>query len=337
MSNTKFILEKDGAGRLARYLRISITDRCNFNCLYCRDSRRHEYIPHQNILRYEEILRFAKILKNMGIGKIRITGGEPFARKNCAPFLLDLRDAFPDVKLSVTTNGSLLEPWLSDLARISPESINISLDSFNRDSFLKITGQDSLNKVLRNIERLLLAGIRVKLNAVALRGVTDRELDDFIYTVRKEPMDIRFIEFMPMGASTRWAPEMFLPAGELKNMFMEKVQLEEEPRADPLAGPARMHKIKGAKGKLGFISAISDHFCKLCNRLRLTSDGKLRTCLFSDKEYEIAPFLRNPQISDQMIAKAVADANAIKPLGEDILRNKKNKAVADKEMYGIGG
>lgn len=337
MSNTKFILGKDGEGRLARYLRISITDRCNFNCLYCRDSRRHEYIPHNNILRYEEILRFAKILKNMGIGKIRITGGEPFARKNCGAFLRDLREALPDVRLSVTSNGSLLEPWLSDLERISPDSINISLDSFNQETFAKITGQDSLNKVLKNIDRLLSAGIRVKLNAVALRGVTDRELDDFIYTVRQEPIDIRFIEFMPMGASTRWEPQMFLPAGELKNMFMERVPLLEERRADPLAGPAKMHKIKGARGRFGFISAMSDHFCKLCNRLRLTSDGKLRTCLFSDREYEIAPFLRNPGVPDEEIAKAVAEANAIKPLGEDILRNKKNTAVADREMYGIGG
>lgn len=326
----------DKAGREARYVRISITDRCNYNCFYCRDSRRQRNIPHQDILRYEEILKFAKIMQSMGARKFRVTGGEPFARKNCAAFLHDLRAALPDARLCLTSNGSLLEPWLDDLARLRPHSINISLDSFDREAYARITGSASLDAVLKNIERLLSSGARVKLNAVALRGVTDKELDSFLHFVRHTPVDMRFIEFMPMGGATRWTPEMFLPAGELLGLFKEKAELSPAPEADALAGPARMHNIKGAKGRFGFISALSDHFCGRCNRLRLTSDGRLRTCLFSDKEYPLAPLLKGDGALDKARA-VIREAAQAKPFGADILKNKKSAAVADKGMSGIGG
>lgn len=330
---------KDSRGREARYLRISITDRCNFHCIYCRDSRRLENIPHQNILRYEEISRFVNIMRDKGIGKVRITGGEPFARKNCAQFLLNLHKAYEDLRICITTNGSLLEPWLEELKKISPESINISLDSFDKDTFNKITGHNALPLVLKNIERLLSMDLRIKLNAVALRGITDKELDNFIHAVREMPVDIRFIEFMPMGATTRWTPEMFLPTNEILKLIREKVSLNEadEQNFSGLAGPARLYSFAGARGRLGFISALSDHFCGQCNRLRLTSDGKLRTCLFSDKEYALANMLRNAKVSNRSIALAVSAAHKRKPLGADLLRARKKAAVADREMSGIGG
>lgn len=330
---------KDKLGRTARYLRISITDRCNFDCFYCRDPRRNSYIPHENILRYEEISRFIGIMAEQGVQKIRITGGEPFARKNCTPFLYNLRKKFPNLRLNLTTNGVLLEPWIADLERIAPEAINISLDSFERPIFAKITGKDQLATVLSNIDKLLSKNIRVKLNAVALRGITDRELDNYINAIRQMPVDMRFIEFMPMGSNTRWSPEMFLPASELATLLREKVDMKMDSSPDPTgtAGPARMHKVKNAKGRFGFISALSDHFCGICNRLRLTSDGKLRTCLFSDREFQLAGMLRNRQVSNESIMKAVNAAHRNKPLGAEILQNKTALAVANKNMTGIGG
>lgn len=336
--NNKNIL-KDHIGRQARYLRVSITDRCNFKCLYCRDLRHLEYIPHENILRYEEILRFAQIMKNLGVGKIRITGGEPFARKNCMRFLLDLRKAFPDLRLCLTTNASLLEPWLDDLERFKPDSINISLDSFKDTSFAQITGSNSLPIILKNIDKLLSRSLRVKLNAVALRGITDKEIDNFIHAVREMPVDLRFIEFMPMGNSTSWSEAKYLPSSELFELFNEKVPLKPIAREDKskLDGPAKMYNIENAKGRIGFISALSDHFCGECNRLRLTSDGKLRTCLFSDKEYALSSMLRNKAVTDDAILKAVLNAHHKKPLGVDLLHAKQQRAVSNKEMSGIGG
>ncbi len=341
MSNNQFNREKiiDNSGRQARYLRISVTDRCNFHCLYCRDSRRLDYIPHQNILRYEEIIKFVRIMSKMGIGKIRITGGEPFARKNCIAFLYDLRKKFPDIHLGITTNGSLLEPYLNDLVKIKPEAINISLDSFKAASYEKITGVNSLSSVLKNIEYLISKNLRVKLNAVALKGITNREADDFIYAIKNMPIDIRFIEFMPMGSSTLWSTEMFLETRDLINIFKEKIQLEpvEPETISQMAGPARMYAVKGAKGRFGFISALSDHFCAQCNRLRLTSDGNLRTCLFSDEEVPLAPLIRNPNISENEISQKIINSCKLKPLGEELLRAKKSNAVTQKGMTGIGG
>ena len=334
--NTKLL--KDHIGRQARYLRISITDRCNFHCLYCRDPRRENYISHENILRYEEILRFARIMKTLGVGKIRITGGEPFARKNCMGFLLELRKIFPDLQLCLTTNASLLEPWLSDLERFKPQSINISLDSFKDASFAKITGSDSLGIILKNIDSLLSRGLRVKLNAVALRGITDKEIDNFLHAVREMPVDLRFIEFMPMGNSTCWSKERYLASREIFDLINEKAELKPvNSEGRTLDGPAKMFLIKNAKGRIGFISALSDHFCAECNRLRLTSDGKLRTCLFSDKEYALAAMLRNSHVTDNLVLKAVLNAHKNKPLGADILRTKERLAVSGKEMSGIGG
>lgn len=327
-----------GEGRTARYLRISITDRCNLNCVYCRDPRRESHIPHDDILRYEEIFRLARIMRGLGIGKFRVTGGEPFMRKNCMSFLADLRKDFPDSLLCFTSNGTLLEPYIEDIARIKPQSVNISLDSFRSETFRKVTGADLLARVLANIDNLLCRDVKVKLNAVAMKGVTDVEIDDFIHAAREMPLEIRFIEFMPMGGNTIWKPEMCLSAKDIKSLVARKAGLVPVQDGDKLfSGPARMFAIPGAKGRIGFISAMSDHFCSSCNRLRITSNGSLRTCLFSDREYRLAPLLRHQGVRDETIARIVMGASRAKPRGDCILGARKGVAVAEKAMSGIGG
>lgn len=328
----------DAHGRNVRYLRLSVTDRCNLSCLYCSDTERQHFIPHANILRYEHFLRLVGIAQKQGIGKIRITGGEPFARKGCMDFLKKIRELFPGMRLAVTTNATLIEPFIETLAQLQLDSINISLDSFRPETFRKITGHDMQGAVLANIERLLALGQRVKLNAVLLKGASDVEADDFAHAVREMPLDIRFIEFMPMGCKTRWTESGFLSAAAMREKLASKLVLSPAAPADAaFAGPARMFDVKGAKGRIGFISAVSQHFCSQCNRLRLTSDGKLRACLFSDKEYTLAPMLANAKTTDATIARVMGSACLRKPFGKDLLLARRNGGVSSKEMSGIGG
>lgn len=327
----------DGHGRNCRYLRMSITDRCNLACGYCVSQRRERFIAHDKILRYEEFLRLARIASSLGIQKTRITGGEPFARLGLMPFLHSLRHDFPDMRLCITTNATLLEPYLSELVSLGLYSINISLDSFNKTTVQDITGKDVLDLILHNLETLLNAGQRVKINAVAMRGITDLQMGDFIHALHQYPVDFRFIEFMPMGTNTQWNESRFISSTELLDIANQLVELEPAQALDELSGPARMFSVKNAKGRFGFISAVSDHFCARCNRLRITSEGGLRTCLFSDREYRLAPALRNPKLDDSAIAKIFQGAIARKPLGNALLENRSNLAVATRQMVRIGG
>lgn len=326
----------DSKGRVVNYLRLSITDRCNLNCHYC-SGENTKFIPHTNILRYEELLRIAKITHKMGIKKIRVTGGEPFMRKGCMDFLTTLRGHLPDTRLSITTNGLLLEPCIDELHAIRTESVNISLDSMDDTDFRKITGHSGAPIVYANIEKLIARRIHVKINAVIMRNYTPKQIDNFLKIIKELPVDVRFIEFMPMGENTLWNKETFFSAGELKKLFEAKASLIPESKTDNLAGPAKMYKIAGASGRIGFISPISQHFCSSCNRIRLTSDGKLRICLFDDKEINLRKLLRQPKIDDDLIERTIRLALRGKPFGSEILAAKNKTAIAEKGMVGIGG
>lgn len=328
---------RDSHGRACNYLRVSVTDRCNLSCGYCVSGKREQFIPHDNILRYEELLRFLRIGHSLGVRKTRITGGEPFMRLGLMPFLHSVRTELPAMRLCVTTNGTLLEPLIADLARLGLYSINISLDSFDRDTVRQLTGRDCLATVLQNMERLLAKGQRIKINAVALRGISDVQLPDCLHAITQYPVDLRFIEFMPMGANTQWNEEKFLPATELIDRASQLATLKPTGEHDELSGPARMYTVKNAKGRLGFISAVSNHFCGLCNRLRLTSDGRLRTCLFSDREYHLVRPLRHARVGDKAIGQVLKGAMSRKPRGNLLLENRPLNSVASRQMVGIGG
>lgn len=327
----------DSHGRTVRYLRLSITDRCNLRCIYCCSNARQTCIPHEQVLRYEEMSRMVGIMRHMGVVKVRLTGGEPFARKGCDDFLHMLHQRFPDLDLRLTTNGTLLEPHIPLLRRVGVKVVNMSLDSFDRQTFAHVTGRDELPAVLASLDKLLAAGIKVKINAVAMRGINDGQMDDFVHAARSMPIDLRFIEFMPMGNGTLWNESTFWPASQIRAEAETRASLL--PVRDDLAeaGPARMFAIEGGQGRLGFITAVSCHFCGSCNRLRITSDGNLRTCLFDDKEYALRDKLRDPAVSDAQIGQILCQACAAKPIGADLLANRSKSAVASKQMVGIGG
>lgn len=326
----------DNHGRRPRYMRLSVTDRCNLRCSYCVSCERQRFIPHERILRYEEFYRLAAIASSLGVLKLRITGGEPFSRRGIMGFLSGLRSRFPRLQLAITTNATLLGPHIEELAKLGLASVNISLDSFDPATFRRITGSDSLAAVLAAIERLLSLGQRVKINAVALAGVTDLQINDFVSIARTEPVDVRFIEFMPMGGNTIWDESSYISGQELQRLVEQQVGLIEQP-GYALAGPARMFAVANGRGRIGFISAVSNHFCGSCNRMRITSEGRLRTCLFADSEVDLARLLRNPRITDEHIARAMRAALLRKPLGADLLAARSAVAVARRQMVAIGG
>lgn len=282
-------------------------------------------------------MRIIGITQKHGLRKIRITGGEPFARRGLINFLTQIRTQYQDLRLCITTNASLLGPYLNILSDLGLASFNISLDSFKRTDFERLTGRDELHKVLDNIHGLLARGQKVKINAVALRGITDKQLNHFIAIIRQYPLDLRFIEFMPMGANTAWNKDKFISTAELINTVSRTVQLTPVVDNDVLAGPAQIYKVENCPGRLGFISAISNHFCSVCNRLRITSQGGLRTCLFSDQEYQLAKLLRNQKIGDIHIEKVILAAMRQKPFGKDLLALSRGGYVAETQMIGIGG
>ncbi len=338
----------DTHGRSVRYLRLSVTDRCNLRCTYCRSYDDTQCITHESVLRYEEMCRIVRVTTDMGITKVRLTGGEPFARKGFISFVEMLHKNHPNLDVRMTTNGTLVRPHVQALRDLSVHTLNISLDSFVPETFARITGQDLLHEVRATMDALMQAGIAIKLNAVALRGVTDTEMQSFVEFVMQYPVDIRFIEFMPMGSQTSWDTATFLPASELleiagryANISPYTPHTEKEKSEGALAGPAAMYGLEGGRGRLGFITAMSNHFCNVCNRIRVTSDGFLRTCLFADKEYNVRNILRNPKLqgraAEEHIKKIIEEAVKIKPLGEELLKARRSVAVAQKKMVSIGG
>lgn len=327
----------DAHSRTVQYLRFSVTDRCNLHCVYCRGSGDVPVLRHHDILRYEEIIRLVRIAVGLGISKVRLTGGEPFARRDCDALILGLREQFPELNLRITSNGTLLSSHMDTLFRGRVDAVNISLDTFRAETFRAITGSDLFATVIAAIDELVARGMRVKINAVAMKGITDAELPAFLEATARWPVDVRFIEFMPMGTGTIWERERFLSAGEILQQLgsMAKLTPAEHLRQDH--GPARMFTVQGHKGRIGTISALSSHFCDSCNRLRITSDGNLRTCLFADAMTPLRDLLRDPKVSDADVADVIRNALATKPVGADLLRQRRQAAVAAMSMDSIGG
>lgn len=329
----------DAHGRTVSYLRLSLTDRCNLRCLYCR-SGAETFIPHSGVLRYEELLELVDLAVELGITKVRITGGEPFARKGCLNFLEALRRRHPALDIRLTTNGTLVGPLVPALKAVGVNAVNLSLDTFRPERFAALTGRDLFPSVRDALDRLLDAGIPLKVNAVGLRGVNDDELPAFLELARAHPVDVRFIEFMPMGQGTAWTPDLFWPAPDIlaaARRFAPLVPLE-APGLN--TGPARLYRLQDApegSGRFGLITPLSNHFCHVCNRLRVTSDGRLRTCLFDDAEYNLREALRHPRLGIAAVRRILLAAGARKPVGVHLLEQRREAAVAMKRMNAIGG
>lgn len=324
----------DVHGREVRYLRLSITDRCNLRCMYCRVD--NTFIPHPDVLRYEEMESIVDVAVSLGVVKVRLTGGEPFVRKGFPEFLVRLRQQHPSIDLRVTSNGVMLAPHAPLLASLGVR-VNLSLDTLSPEKFATITGRDLLPRVLESMDAMREHKVPFKLNAVALRTLNDDELPAFLDLARKYSIDMRFIEFMPMGESTLWSQTHYWPAGDVLAAASRHATLTPAPRNAETDGPARMYNVDGGPGRFGLITPLSNHFCATCNRLRITSDGRLRTCLFDDKEYRLAPIIRHPRLGPKAIANILRRATMHKPLGVRILEKRAAHAVAHRTMTAIGG
>ncbi len=323
----------DKYNRCLNYLRISITDRCNLRCIYCVPDDSHQRLPHKEILRYEEILRLVRIGVRFGISKVRVTGGEPLIRKGVYDFLGQLTqiDGLSDV--SLTTNGVLLKDNIKKIRSAGIKRINVSMDTLNRQKYKDITGHDMFDQVWEGIESAQNMGFDpVKINVVALNGINDDELIDIAGLSFSYPFHIRFIEYMPIGAShinignQLLAPEIKKRINVLGKLISVKNGIND--------GPASRYKFKGAKGEIGFIHAISKHFCNECNRLRLTASGKLRPCLLSDHQEDLKGPLRRGCL-DSELADVFLRAVSHKPVGHNIAGDQPGKVAG--QMSAIGG
>ncbi len=303
----------DPFNRNLTYLRVSITDRCNLRCMYCMPSR--ELIPwltHTQVLRYEEILRIIRIGVQLGITKIRVTGGEPLVRKGVYEFLSELGRIEGLTDISLTTNGVLLKDHLAQIRDAGIQRLNISLDTLDRERFTRITGQDAFDRVWEGIEAAHRMGFApIKFNTVAMKGVNDDELIDLARLSFTYPFHMRFIEYMPIGdhhldRSVRLlAPEILSRIRPLGELIPIRPGRED--------GPAERYRFRGAQGEIGIIQPLTNHFCHRCNRLRLTASGQLRPCLLSDRQEDLKGPIRKGCL-DGEIVKVFLKAVRFKPM-----------------------
>ena len=332
---------KDSHGRVIDYLRISLTDRCNFRCVYCMPADGVCSMGHDEILRIEEIERLVRVAAGLGIKSVRLTGGEPLVRKG----VVDLVNAITDIdgieNVSMTTNGVLLPAMIDDLRAAGLSRVNISLDTLDPDQFHTITRVGRLEDTLAGIDAALAAGLNpVKVNAVAVRSL-DQDFLEFAKLSIDRPLHVRFIEYMPVGdtsedAGTGWGEGDVIPSEELFQTINRRAaaaglpSLRAAGAAKPLGwGPARYFEFPGAQGTVGFISPLSRHFCSECNRLRVTADGKVRPCLFSDTEYDVRAALRAGD--DGAVRDVLLHALGAKP------DEHHDKVGTDRKMSQIGG
>jgi cyclic pyranopterin phosphate synthase len=297
----------DGHGRLISDLRVSVTDRCNFRCQYCMPAEGLPWLERAEILSFEEIERLVRVMAGMGVTDLRLTGGEPLVRREF-PRLVSMLAGVPGIEdLSLTTNGYLLERDADALVEAGITRVNVSIDSLQKDRFFQMTRRDSLPQVLRGLDAIARhESVRpIKVNAVAVRGFTEEEAIPFAEFARSTSFQVRFIEFMPLDGDHAWSRDQVLTGDELREIIDRVHPLEEEPR-EPHA-TARVFRFADGVGEIGFINPVSEPFCADCNRIRLTADGKLRTCLFSLHETDLREPLRSGA-SDADLATVIRDA-----------------------------
>jgi cyclic pyranopterin phosphate synthase len=291
----------DGHGRRIGDLRVSVTDRCNFRCQYCMPAEGLPWLDRADILRFEEIERLVRLMVAIGIRDVRLTGGEPLVRREF-PLLVSMLAGIDGLEdLSLTTNGYLLERDANALAAAGITRVNVSIDSLQRDRFFQITRRDALPQVLRGLDAI--ANHRklrpIKVNAVAMRDFTEDEALRFAEFARRTEFQVRFIEFMPLDADHAWSPDAVLSGREIRRMIHAVYPLEELPR-EPSA-TARVFRFRDGEGQIGFVNPVSEPFCAECNRIRLTAEGKLRTCLFSLHETDLREPLRDGASDEELV------------------------------------
>jgi cyclic pyranopterin phosphate synthase len=290
----------DGHGRRISDLRVSVTDRCNFRCQYCMPAEGLPWLDRSEVLSFEEIERIVTVLAQMGVETLRLTGGEPLVRRDFPALAAALKRVPGLRELSVTTNGFLLERDAEALVRAGIDRFNVSVDSLQRDRFFEQTRRDALPRVLAGLEHLATfpEAHPIKVNAVAIRGFTEEEVLPFARFARQHPYEVRFIEYMPLDGDRSWKADQVLTGAEIRAAIHAVFPLEEAAR-DPHA-TARVHRFADGQGRIGFINPVSEPFCGDCNRIRLTADGRLRTCLFSLNETDLRGPLRAGATDDDL-------------------------------------
>jgi len=324
----------DGWGREIKSVRVSVTDQCNFRCRYCMPAEGLEWLGRDELLSFEELTRVVRILAAMGVEEVRLTGGEPLARRDL-PTLVSMLAPIPGITdLSLTTNGVLLDRFAGPLVEAGLRRLNVSLDSLSHVRFAEITRRDALDKVLAGLEaaeRYPQLG-PIKVNCVAIRGFTEEEVPALAELARRKPYVVRFIEFMPLDAEERWGADDVLTGEEIRGLIEERWPLVEIP-AKASSTARRFHFVDG-KGEVGFVNPVSEPFCSTCDRIRLTADGQLRTCLFSRREWDLKTPLRDGSRDEDLVA-LIRQAVSNKELKHRI--NDAGFVRASRSMSQIGG
>lgn len=326
----------DGYGRTGRKLRLSVTDRCNMRCIYCMPDNNNEWFEQHNILSYEEIIRLTAVFVSLGIEKLRITGGEPTVRYKIETLIGALSNIRGIKSIDMTTNGLLLSDKVKELKQAGLDGVNISLDTFRADRFKAIAGVDGLDRVLTSIKAADNVGLKVKINAVVIRGWNDDEVVDFARFARDTGYTVRFIEFMPLDGTGIWTPDLVFSKREMIQRINKNVK-ELVPLNNNNSEPATLYSFADSEGTLGFIPSMTEPFCNKCDRLRLTSDGRFLTCLFEDPGYDLKQLLRNRKSDDDAIRKYILQCTKKKPEGiVSIIRTNKLRPALN-IMHRIGG
>ena len=323
----------DKLNRKIEYMRISVTDRCNLRCVYCMPEEGIENISHEEILSYDEIIRICKCIANLGIKKIKITGGEPLVRKDIIDLIKEIKGIDGIDEVTITTNGVLLYEMADKLYEAGIDAVNISLDTLNRDKFIKITRRDKYENVSMAIDKLIDLGVRVKINCLAIKEHNLSEIVKIAAYSKNNNIDVRFIELMPIGYGKNYtgiSNEVILGLLEDEYGSFKKVK---EKRGN---GPAVYYKNDEFKGYIGLISAISNEFCETCNRVRLTANGFLKLCLHYNKGIDLKEPIRS-DITDKELENMIYHAIRNKPLGHNFYHDSNIENVENKNMVQIGG
>ena len=284
---------QDGFGRLAASLRLSVTDRCNYRCVYCMPEAGVPFVPHAEVLTYEEMLRVVRLLAGLGVRRVRLTGGEPLLRRDVPWLVRELRDVEGLQDLSLTTNGYFLHELAGPLYEAGLRRLNVSLDTLRGDRYRQINRTDGLDRVMQGLRAAEDAGFRpIKVNAVLIPGLNDDEILDFARLARSRPIVVRFIEFMPMDAGSLWSADKIVTGREVRERISAVHPLEPVAGDDPHA-PARTYRFSDGRGEMGFINPMSEPFCMQCDRVRLSATGEFRTCMFQARGADIRELLRS--------------------------------------------
>jgi len=328
----------DRFGRMHDYLRISVTDRCNLRCVYCMPEEGMEFEPEERLLTFEEITEVVRVLAGLGVRKLRLTGGEPLVRKNLEQ-LIGMLSQIPGIEdIALTTNGIYFASRAEKLRAAGLTRVNISLDSLKADRFSLITRGGDIRRVLDSIEAAHRVGLSpIKLNVVLMKGINDDEIADFLQMTIDRPVQVRFIEYMPIGHQDELWKNLYLPLSTVLERCAEKGWMAAPSESVYGNGPSQNFRIEGALGSFGLIHPISDHFCETCNRLRITADGNVKPCLYWSDEFNVRKYIGDDAAVEDLFFRALDIKPQNHEMAEALMNQEQSHTPTVRRMSQIGG